>query len=103
MGHFTYIRGWVECDEDDVSAIKTVISNYVKKNEKYFMNKDLCELYNKGWRFPDEIINWTAYIFYGADVRSYNVNYIKIRLSIYLKSIKKLMDYFMSMMKTKKI
>jgi hypothetical protein len=44
-------------------------------------------LYNKGWIIPDSHINWTHYIFYGADIRIQRLDYIRDQLKILAKEI----------------
>lgn len=34
-------------------------------------------MYNRGWQIPDGHINWTYYIFYGADIRIQQLDYIR--------------------------
>lgn len=49
-------------------------------SKKTFPSTDLSKeqslLYQKGWKLPDQPINWTSYIFYGADIKDYAMDYI---------------------------
>jgi len=48
-------------------------------------NNENMKFYNKGWRYPEEIINWTAYIFYGADIKEYYLEFIQDEIKEILK------------------
>lgn len=63
--------------EGTVQAVKEVIHSFVARAEDYGFDDDGAELYNKGWHIPDEHINWTHYIFYGADIRIQRLGYIR--------------------------
>ena len=64
MSYFYSLRGWLEVDP---SNIRSVISVIVKMQQKYQQGtKD--HLYMQGWCWSEKEINWTRYIFYGADV-----------------------------------
>jgi hypothetical protein len=56
----TYIsvRGWLECDEQQLAGVRAVI----READEGF--------YSGGWGFPARHINWTHYVFYGADIRA---------------------------------
>lgn len=58
MGAFVSIRGWLECDERQLAAIHEIIA----------ARED--DLYSNGWGEPRQHINWTCYVFYGADIRA---------------------------------
>ncbi|WP_439678826.1 hypothetical protein [Embleya sp. MST-111070] len=57
MGTYVSIRGWLECDEKQLAAIHEIISSYAEDH------------YSNGWGTPRRHVNWTHYIFYGADIR----------------------------------
>ena len=80
MGTYVSIRGWIECSEDELPKIKSVISSFVEKAEDYGLTREGAEMYNKGWVLPESHINWTHYIFYGADIRIQCIDYIKDQL-----------------------
>ena len=77
MGHYVSVRGWIECDKSNFSAIEKVIDKYRMDFLKYSISQEIAELYQKGWQIPKDVINWTAYVFYGADIRQYNLDFIK--------------------------
>ena len=77
MGHYISIRGWLECPESQIQKVKGIITSFVEKAEDYGLTKDGAEMYNKGWQIPDGHINWTYYMFYGADIRIQQLDYIR--------------------------
>ncbi|MER7722621.1 hypothetical protein [Streptomyces sp. NPDC096323] len=57
MGVYVSIRGWLECDETQLAAVRQIISSHEDGH------------YANGWGFPRRHVNWTHYLFYGADIR----------------------------------
>ncbi|WP_328394956.1 hypothetical protein OHS70_07545 [Streptomyces sp. NBC_00390] len=57
MGTYVSIRGWLECDETQLAAVQEIISSHEDNH------------YTNGWGAPRQHVNWTHYIFYGADMR----------------------------------
>lgn len=57
MGTYVSVRGWLECDERQLAVIRTIIDAH---NDEH---------YSRGWGEPRQHINWTRYVFYGADMR----------------------------------
>ncbi|WP_406263768.1 hypothetical protein OH779_12275 [Actinacidiphila glaucinigra] len=57
MGVYVSIRGWLECDERQLAAVRRVIADHSDGH------------YSDGWGFPARHFNWTSYVFYGGDVR----------------------------------
>ncbi|WP_232832148.1 hypothetical protein [Nocardiopsis sp. FIRDI 009] len=58
MGVYVSVRGWLECDERQLVAVREVISSHEDGH------------YSNGWSLPRQRVNWTGYVFYGADVRA---------------------------------
>jgi hypothetical protein len=77
MGHFTQIRGWLETEFERVPQFKEIVRIFDKDYSRYVLDDRQAELYQSGWHFPDRLLNWTSYIFYGADVRSIGEDYVK--------------------------
>ncbi|WKU42893.1 hypothetical protein Q3V23_01765 [Streptomyces sp. VNUA116] len=63
MGAYVSIRGWLECDEGQFTAARKVISSHEGDH------------YSHGWGAPRRHINWTYYLFYGANIRESAVNW----------------------------
>ena len=57
MGTYVSIRGWLECDEAQLATVQEIISSHADDH------------YSNGWTAPRQHVNWTHYIFYGADIR----------------------------------
>jgi hypothetical protein len=69
MGKYVSVRGWLECDEHTVNEVKKIRDDFTASSNEGLLIEDKLELYQSGWTFPERQINWTAYVFYGADVR----------------------------------
>jgi hypothetical protein len=87
MGTYVSIRGWIECSEEELPQIRSIISSFVNNADDYGLTRDGAEMYNKGWVIPDSHINWTHYIFYGADIRIQCLEYIKDQLKTLSKEV----------------
>ncbi|MBR7837394.1 hypothetical protein KDL01_29210 [Actinospica durhamensis] len=57
MGIYVSVRGWLECDERQLAAVQTIIAAYDDGH------------YSHGWGTPRQHLNWTHYVFFGADMR----------------------------------
>ncbi|MFC9247499.1 hypothetical protein ACFT7S_26885 [Streptomyces sp. NPDC057136] len=57
MGIYVSVRGWLECDERQLAAAQEIISSHHDDH------------YSNGWGTPRQHVNWTHYLFYGADLR----------------------------------
>ncbi|OWR31284.1 hypothetical protein CDO73_07740 [Saccharibacillus sp. O23] len=77
MGKYVSIRGWLECEEHDIEKIKDINRKFVQREFTTKLDHEKRELYQKGWVFPENQVNWTSYIFYGADLREYDLDFIK--------------------------
>ncbi|GAA4524553.1 hypothetical protein [Amycolatopsis samaneae] len=64
MGTYVSIRGWLECDDEQVPAIKAIIAAH-----------DDDDFYSGGWGFPRKPFNWRRYVFYGGDIRESAVDW----------------------------
>jgi hypothetical protein len=57
MALYVSVRGWLECDRFQLSAVKEVIAKHADDH------------YSGGWGFPIHPFNWTSYVFYGGDIQ----------------------------------
>lgn len=57
MGVYVAVRGWLECDETQLATVQAIISSHTDDH------------YSAAWSTPRQQVNWTRYIFYGADIR----------------------------------
>lgn len=78
MAKYVSVKGWLECEHSQVEGIKKIISDYeVRTDLGNIFSYESMKLYNKGWCYQEEIINWTSYIFFGADVKEYYLEFIQ--------------------------
>ncbi|PUA36647.1 hypothetical protein C8Z91_25040 [Paenibacillus elgii] len=94
LGRYVSIRGWIECEEKDIATIKEICNHFIKDAE-YELDLERRKLYQSGWNFPKATINWTAYVFYGADIREYHSNFIKKQLDEIAKLNSGITGYFL--------
>jgi hypothetical protein len=89
MGAYTSIRGWFQVHDKALSEIRSVLTNHEGRAADFVLTREVCEFYNQGWIIPDGHINWTHYIFYGADIRTHAVPFIRSQMqeiaSIFMK------------------
>lgn len=85
MGRYISIRGWLECDAEDIGAIQSIIDYYSNVELDCLWTKQTGSFYNKGWKISKDIVNWTAYVFYGADIRAGYEEYIKMQIKDIMK------------------
>ena len=76
MAKYLSLRGWIECDEQDLEKIKKKLIESQESIEKYPVDFEQANLYCKGWRFPKDNVGWSSYVFYGADIKNYALGYI---------------------------
>ncbi len=77
MGHFVSIRGWLEIDKPMQSKVVDLVNHFSERAPDLGVTQEIGKLYLKGWVFPESYINWTKYIFYGADIRTSGLKYLK--------------------------
>jgi hypothetical protein len=78
MGQFTQIRGWIEVSDDMIPAVEDVIANVPRIASS--RDSKAIALYQAGWHIGP-VINWTRYVFFGADVKSEYVDVYKEAIS----------------------
>jgi hypothetical protein len=78
MGRYVSVKGWLSCDSEIVPKIKEIAESFLKNYTNFSITLEERTLYNKGWRYPTED-TW-QYVFYGADLKSYYVEYIKLQV-----------------------
>ncbi len=64
MAYYYTVRGWIEADAESYLSLKKSL----QKKEQLHPNDDVYQLYMKGWVLNEHEINWTRFMFYGADV-----------------------------------
>jgi hypothetical protein len=77
MAYYYSLRGWLETEPNNlpqiINLIETMKRNYQEQPQKL--------LYLQGWQWQAQRINWTTYIFYGADVTIEGLNLFEIILN----------------------
>ncbi len=90
MAYYYSIRGWLEVDHENflqiAETLKFLQSNY-SESAKF-------KLYMKGWCWQDNPINWSRYIFYGADVTVEGLNLLENVLNKIIGMRLKISGYF---------
>ncbi|MEV7071309.1 hypothetical protein [Streptomyces sp. NPDC093990] len=64
MGIYVSVRGWLECDERQLAAAQDIITAHEDGH------------YSHGWGTPRRHVNWTHYLFYGADIRESGLDWL---------------------------
>lgn len=77
MAHYVSITGWVSVDSEDIEPIKKVIAVFVEECEKFEIDKGRAKAYSNGWCFQEESVRWSRYVFFGADINSEDIEFIK--------------------------
>jgi len=77
MGRYVSIRGWLELDDELTNEVKSAIEQSPTQSENFGVSPEDAEFYIKGWTIPSDYINWTRYIFYGADIRLQGLKFMK--------------------------
>ncbi|MFE3037834.1 hypothetical protein ACFXKY_40035 [Streptomyces canus] len=69
MGVFVRIRGWLECDDQQLAQVKEIVQA-----------DDAGQTYSGGWAFPPRQYNFVNWVFYGAEMRAQSVGWFLDRL-----------------------
>jgi hypothetical protein len=64
VGVYVKVRGWLECDEQQLAAIQAIT---VSQDDDH---------YTGGWGQPRQHFNWTHYVFYGGDIREQAMDWL---------------------------
>jgi len=90
MAYYYSLRGWLEIEPENFSD---VIGTLRKLHRQYEKDAKLT-LYLKGWCWGEAGVNWTRYLFYGADVTEDGLNFFRNMLSHIANTGLKLSGYF---------
>ena len=66
---YVSVRGWLECDQAQLSMVKEIIAKHAGDH------------YSGGWGFPAHPFNWTSYVFYGGDIQEGDVPWLRDQLT----------------------
>ena len=64
MAYFYSVRGWLEVEPDNFASVIDVI----KSLQASYPKDTKIGLSLQGWCWNEHPVNWTSYLFYGADV-----------------------------------
>jgi hypothetical protein len=73
MTYYYSVRGWLEIDPDNF----TIVVDKIQALENEYLENTKLALYMKGWCWSKTPINWSRYLFYGADVSSEGLDLLK--------------------------
>ncbi len=99
MGNFVSVRGWLELNEEMIPQVREIIDDVANTTTLSKTPIEIAELYNRGWVFPSDKVNWTSYIFYGADVRLYHLEYLKTQFKLIAERVKRRDNNFVELFK----
>ncbi|WP_328980497.1 hypothetical protein [Streptomyces canus] len=69
MGVLVRIRGWLECDDQQLAQVREIVEA-----------DDADRTYGGGWAFPPRQYNFTNWVFFGAEMRAQSVDWFLERL-----------------------
>ncbi|BAP56784.1 hypothetical protein THII_2487 [Thioploca ingrica] len=90
MAYYHSLRSWLEIEPENFLSVIGIIKSFQKRYE----NHPKFSLYLQGWCWSETHINWTHYLFYGADVTEEGLEFFKDMLSDLAKSGLNLSGYF---------
>jgi len=90
MAYFYSLRGWLEVEPDNFPQVIEAI----KRQRTTALSDSKLRLYAQGWCWNDNPINWTRYLFYGADVTEEGLEYFRELLEMITNRGLNLSGYF---------
>lgn len=80
MANYITIKGWLQCEYEQVETIRKNMQTCIKDCGLYAMNNEQVTCYSSAWVFPQKPLNWSAFIFFGADIKNYAVSFVKYQV-----------------------
>lgn len=77
MARFALVRGWIECEFESTPAMRARAAAWAARGAEYGLAPDQARLYARGWVFPEAPLNYVSLVFYGADVRSAALGFVR--------------------------
>ncbi|URA05070.1 hypothetical protein [Escherichia fergusonii] len=93
MSKYVLVRGWFECDFEQVNVIKRINDEYLKYSVNDSLQENVLQLYSKGWSYPPLPINWVSVVSLGININQTALDYIK-NMVINVSKIEALDGYF---------
>ncbi|MBW4633059.1 MAG: hypothetical protein KME30_14530 [Iphinoe sp. HA4291-MV1] len=90
MAYFYSIRGWLEVEPENFASAIDV----VKSLQESYPKDTQTGLYLQGWCWKEQPINWTHYLFYGADVTEDGLEFFENTLNKLIAKKLNLSGYF---------
>ena len=80
MGAYTIVRGWIQIEESMRDSVKRIIENHIEKHDEFSIDLKIAEFYNNGWHIQLDSINGALFAFYGAEIRTHSIDFIKTQV-----------------------
>ncbi len=78
MAHYVSIRGWLECEPEVVEEVRR--AQQAAHHTAVALSPDRLDRYADAWCYPKVTSNWTAYIFFGANIHDAFVGWFRSQL-----------------------
>lgn len=82
MARYAYVRGFLDCDFDDVAAIRIAVEAFRGRHDDFVLRPEVVDLYLTGWHFPDGPMNWISHVFYGGSVSLPGVDLVRAQVEL---------------------
>jgi hypothetical protein len=76
MAYYYSLRGWIEVEPEHFNRVVEAITRLRRLQP----TETKEGLYLKGWTWSDAPVNWTGYVFYGADVTAEGLLWLRATL-----------------------
>lgn len=93
MSKYVLVRGWLECDFNQVKQIERINEEFIKCSKQYSLSETIVQMYSKGWFYPKSPINWTSVVCLGVNINHAALYYIK-EMVVNVSEIEMLDGYF---------
>lgn len=77
MAHFALVRGWLECEFESTPAMRERAATWAARGAEHGLSPEQAALYVRGWVFPGAPLNYVSVVFFGADVRTAALGFVK--------------------------
>jgi hypothetical protein len=81
MSRFFNVRGFLDCDFEELRSVKSIVGRYRNLGAKFGLTDEIGELYSAGWLYQEREINWTAHAFFGASMRIQGVEFVLAQIT----------------------
>ncbi|MFJ7155515.1 hypothetical protein ACIQUQ_11305 [Streptomyces sp. NPDC101118] len=69
MAQYFNVRGFIDCDYQDLDVIRNVVDQFSDSGGEFHLSEESVSLYLGGWVYQQREINWIAHAFFGAVMR----------------------------------